>query len=295
MGVLLAWGALLVAHPATQTDPVPLHTPLHIIGWWSNFAMIECVLAVAVSAIGVWAASRVATYLHSTDPQIVVVDEVAGQLIAYLGPRHAAHHSPLTGNICLLGLYTFSSLRYLEAVSRATSRISARRPGHHGGRLDRGRVCGAGALVVRPVSRLLAMSHTALANDLTPRIDSITPAAAIPGGEIAIHGSGFGSPAITPPARAAWRRRSQRGDRRGKPSDRARSGRARRPRSVRVAHFARRQRAHARSSSACKSPTTCIRWPTPRWTPKAISTSPTAASAARKCRSRSTKSPPITR
>ena len=30
-----------------------------------------------------------------------------------------------------------------------------------------------------------------LASDSTPRIESITPAAAIPGGEIAIHGSGF--------------------------------------------------------------------------------------------------------
>ena len=37
------------------------------------------------------------------------------------------------------------------------------------------------------------MSHTALATDLTPRIDSITPAAAIPGGEVAIRGNGFGS------------------------------------------------------------------------------------------------------
>jgi sugar lactone lactonase YvrE len=37
------------------------------------------------------------------------------------------------------------------------------------------------------------MSHTALATDLTPRIDSITPTAAIPGGEVAIRGHGFGS------------------------------------------------------------------------------------------------------
>ena len=106
MGVLLAWGALLAARPATQTDPVPLHTSLHVIGWWSNFAMIECVLAVAVSAIGVWAASRVATYLHSTDPQIVVIDEVAGQLIAYLGlatPRTIA----VNWKYLLLGLILF--------------------------------------------------------------------------------------------------------------------------------------------------------------------------------------------
>ena len=37
------------------------------------------------------------------------------------------------------------------------------------------------------------MSHTVLATDLTPRIESVSPAAAIPGGEVAIRGRGFGS------------------------------------------------------------------------------------------------------
>ena len=42
-------------------------------------------LIVAVSLAGVWAADRAATYLRKKDPQVVVVDEIAGQLIAYLG------------------------------------------------------------------------------------------------------------------------------------------------------------------------------------------------------------------
>jgi phosphatidylglycerophosphatase A len=53
--------------------------------WWSGFAWSECALIIAVSIIGVWAAGRTALYLQKHDPQIVVIDEVAGQLISYLG------------------------------------------------------------------------------------------------------------------------------------------------------------------------------------------------------------------
>ena len=49
-----------------------------------NFLAAELALIIVVSSIGVWAAHRIANHLHSHDPQIVVVDEVAGQLIAYL-------------------------------------------------------------------------------------------------------------------------------------------------------------------------------------------------------------------
>jgi phosphatidylglycerophosphatase A len=38
-----------------------------------------------VSGVGVVVASRVATYVGNKDPQIVVIDEVSGQLISYLG------------------------------------------------------------------------------------------------------------------------------------------------------------------------------------------------------------------
>jgi len=53
--------------------------------WAADFTWMECLLVVVVSAGGLWAAERLSAYLHKTDPQIVVVDEVAGQLIAYLG------------------------------------------------------------------------------------------------------------------------------------------------------------------------------------------------------------------
>ena len=71
MGVLLAWVAMSARHTA--------------VGWSAPFAIVDLVLIVVISSAGVWAASRVARYLGSTDPQIVVVDEVAGQLVTFLG------------------------------------------------------------------------------------------------------------------------------------------------------------------------------------------------------------------
>ena len=46
--------------------------------------MNEFAIIVIVSFVGVWAADRTAKYLQREDPQIVVIDEVAGQLIAYM-------------------------------------------------------------------------------------------------------------------------------------------------------------------------------------------------------------------
>jgi phosphatidylglycerophosphatase A len=41
--------------------------------------------ALLVAGVGVFVASRTANYLGTKDPQIVVIDEVSGQLIAYFG------------------------------------------------------------------------------------------------------------------------------------------------------------------------------------------------------------------
>ena len=40
---------------------------------------------ILISALGVLVASRTASYLGKKDPQIVVIDEVSGQLISYIG------------------------------------------------------------------------------------------------------------------------------------------------------------------------------------------------------------------
>jgi phosphatidylglycerophosphatase A len=53
--------------------------------WWINFAWNEFAIVIIVSIVGLWAADQTAKYLRTKDPQIVVIDEVAGQLISYLG------------------------------------------------------------------------------------------------------------------------------------------------------------------------------------------------------------------
>jgi phosphatidylglycerophosphatase A len=84
-GVALGWAALVLSrlqfapHIATTGESSGPPAPL-----WLNFAMNDFAIIVIVSFVGVWAAGRTATYLRTKDPQIVVIDEVAGQLIAYM-------------------------------------------------------------------------------------------------------------------------------------------------------------------------------------------------------------------
>ena len=74
LGVLLGWIAL-------TDDSLRLGTA----SAWGGFAVRDGALALLVSVVGLWTAGRVAASLGASDPQIVVADEVAGQLIAYLG------------------------------------------------------------------------------------------------------------------------------------------------------------------------------------------------------------------
>ncbi len=43
------------------------------------------ITAVLISGVGIWASTRVAKVMQMKDPQIVVIDEVAGVLITWLG------------------------------------------------------------------------------------------------------------------------------------------------------------------------------------------------------------------
>jgi len=50
---------------------------------WSVTAQIA--LAAGVTVVGIWAASLAAVHFGRSDPSHVVIDEVAGQLVTYLG------------------------------------------------------------------------------------------------------------------------------------------------------------------------------------------------------------------
>jgi phosphatidylglycerophosphatase A len=85
-GVVLAWCVMYTSVMQVAPRIYPggeLSNPPAL--WWSSFAWGELQVIAIVSVIGVWAADRTAKYLRTEDPQIVVIDEVAGQLIAYLG------------------------------------------------------------------------------------------------------------------------------------------------------------------------------------------------------------------
>jgi phosphatidylglycerophosphatase A len=64
-------------------------------------------LILLTSLAGVWAADRAATHFGKKDPQIVVVDEVSGQLIAYLAVALVAGSLALNWKYLLAGFILF--------------------------------------------------------------------------------------------------------------------------------------------------------------------------------------------
>ena len=76
---------------------------------------MHALLIVIVSIAGVWAADEVTRHLHKKDPQIVVVDEIAGQMIAYLGLATARTFQP-SWKYLLLGCILFRVLDVWKPV-----------------------------------------------------------------------------------------------------------------------------------------------------------------------------------
>ena len=66
----------LFGAPGTNIHNAPLAIPLFLTG----------ILFLLLSVLGVWSASRVASYASREDPQQVVIDEVAGQHLTLLLP-----------------------------------------------------------------------------------------------------------------------------------------------------------------------------------------------------------------
>lgn len=78
-GVALSWFLLKLWPHGSLTDSWPVLGSLSV-----PYIFSAVVMTLAVSAAGVWASDRTANYLRTKDPQIVVVDEVSGQMIPLL-------------------------------------------------------------------------------------------------------------------------------------------------------------------------------------------------------------------
>ena len=74
-------------------------------GGASLLVLITVILVISLA--GIWAADRVATHLGRKDPQVVVVDEVSGQMISYLGPVFGGVSSALNWKYLLAGFILF--------------------------------------------------------------------------------------------------------------------------------------------------------------------------------------------
>jgi phosphatidylglycerophosphatase A len=85
------------------------------------------VAAFVVTAVGIWAASVVARDLGAKDPQVVVVDEVAGFVLTMLPVREASWVSVAIG---------FVVFRVFDIVKPAPARALERLPGGWGIVLD---------------------------------------------------------------------------------------------------------------------------------------------------------------
>ena len=88
-GSLLAVGFYLFLHDAWFP-----HTDIPPGTFVRSYLTVQVVVIIAVTLSGVWAASRTERVLRIKDPGKVVIDEVAGQLIALL---------PVAGRLWMLG------------------------------------------------------------------------------------------------------------------------------------------------------------------------------------------------
>ena len=75
--LLLRWSSLEFVYPVGQPTLVPLFKQ-------TSFLALQLVIITVLSLVGIWAASRTEKLLQKKDPGKVVIDEVAGQLIALL-------------------------------------------------------------------------------------------------------------------------------------------------------------------------------------------------------------------
>ena len=106
-GSLLAVGFYLWLHNAWFP-----HSDIPRGSFVSSYLAVQVIVIIAVTLIGIWAASRTERVLRVKDPGKVVIDEVAGQLIALL---------PVAARVWLFGdammvLAAFILFRFFDIV-----------------------------------------------------------------------------------------------------------------------------------------------------------------------------------
>ena len=119
---------------------VPLYLVLRGRGPW-----VVAAAALILTAVGIWASGRVARRLGGKDPQIVVIDEVAGVFVTWLA-------APATWTGLVAGALLF---RLLDQVKPWPARTAERRlPGGWGIMLDDVFAGGWGAVLLLLARRL---------------------------------------------------------------------------------------------------------------------------------------------
>jgi phosphatidylglycerophosphatase A len=94
--VLATWFGFGLSPRAPGTVGTLGAIPLYLAasrGGWSGVAGVAALVTVA----GIWSSSRVASELGAKDPQLVVIDEVAGFLVTMLPVREASESALLAG------------------------------------------------------------------------------------------------------------------------------------------------------------------------------------------------------
>jgi phosphatidylglycerophosphatase A len=94
---------------------------IHLPGAWCSI-LLACAAAL-IFGLGVWAAQRAENFFSAKDPGPVVIDEVVGQIVTYLGNPAASWKWLLTG---------FVAFRILDVIKPFPARQAEQLPGGWG-------------------------------------------------------------------------------------------------------------------------------------------------------------------
>lgn len=90
LGALVGAGIYVTLWAGIHQSPT-LRIGLNLLNEYTPQMVFMVLVAFGVSLLGIWAASRTERVLQKKDPSVVVIDEVAGQMIALLSWPFLAH------------------------------------------------------------------------------------------------------------------------------------------------------------------------------------------------------------